>query len=177
MIRVTRPGGVVLVTEPVNLLGVVMLDAIALNESAESMAALLRFQLHCQRGKAGAGEGNDWIGESLPALFAEAGLREIEMRVNDRVNPLVPPYESDFARALVEESKDLSERERWMWDRTTTLRYFIAGGGLDGEFELGWQMILAFQRRVAAAIAEKRYAGAGSGTNYLIRGRKPLGAG
>ena len=177
MIRVTRPGGVLLVAEPTHLVAPVLLDAIALNEPPESMAALLRFQLHCQRGKAGVGEGNDLIGESLPALFAEAGLREIEMRVNDRVNPLVPPYESDFARALVEEAKDLSDRERWMWDRATTLRYFVAGGGEDGEFEAGWRMVIAFQRRVAVAIAERRYANAGSGTNYLIRGRKPLGAG
>ena len=173
MTRVTRPGGVVLVTEPVNLLGAVMLDAIVLNEPAESMAALMKFQLHCQRGKAHAGEGNDWIGESLPALFAAAGLSEIELRLNDRVNPLLPPYESDFARALVDEAKDLSNRERWMWDRATTLRYFVAGGGQDGEFESGWLRILAFQRRVVSAISSGRHASAGSQSTYIIRGRKP----
>ncbi len=176
MIRVTRPGGVVLVTEPVNLLGAVMLDAIVLNEPAESMAALMKFQLHCQRGKASVGEGNDWIGESLPALFAAAGLREIELRLNDRVNPLVPPYESHFARALVEEMKDLSERDRWMWDRATTHRYFVAGGGQDGEFETGWQGILAFQRRVVSALSSGRHTSAGSQSTYIIRGRKPSSA-
>lgn len=176
MFRVTRPGGVVLVAEPTHLVAPVLLDAIALNEPAESMAALVRFQLHCQHGKAKSGEGNDLIGEALPALFAAAGLREIEIRLNDRVNPLVPPYESDFAKALVDEAKDLSNRERWMWDRATTRRYFVAGGGEDGAFEAGWQMILAFQRRVTIALAEGSYASAGSGTNYIIRGRKPSAA-
>ena len=176
MVRVTRPGGLLLVAEPTHHVAPMLLDAIALNEPPELMAKLMRFQLHCQRGKANAGEGNDLIGEALPALFASAGLREIEIRLNDRVNPLVPPYESDFARALVDEAKDLSNRDRWMWDRATTLRYFVAGGGLEGEFDPGWQMILAFQRRVVDAFSERRYAGAGSGTNYLIRGRKPSAA-
>ena len=176
MTRVARPGGLLLVAEPTHLVAPVLLDAIAINEPTEAMAALLRFQLHCQRGKASMGEGNDLIGEALPSLFAATGLCEIEMRVNDRVNPLVPPYESDFAKALVDEAKDLSERERWMWDRATTWRYFAAGGGDDAAFEAGWQRILAFQRRVTTAIAERRYAGAGSGTTYIIRGRKPFSA-
>jgi SAM-dependent methyltransferase len=176
MIRVTRPGGLILVAEPTHLSQPVLLDAIALSESAESMASMVKFQLHCQHGKAKLGEGNDLIGEALPALFAAAGLHEVEIRVNDRVNPLVPPYESDFARALVDEAKDLSNRDRWMWDRATTLRYFVAGDGEEGAFEAGWQIILAFQRRVTVAITEKRHASAGSGTNYIIRGRKPSSA-
>lgn len=175
MIRVTRPGGVVLVTEPTNVFGPALLDAITLNEPPEVVAALVKFQFHCQRGKANAGEGNDLIGESLPALLASTGLCEIEFRLNDRVNPLAPPYASSFAKAMIEESKSFSERDWWMWDRATTQRYFVAGGGQDGEFETGWQMILAFQRRILKSMEEGRYACAGSGLTHIIRGRKPSG--
>jgi hypothetical protein len=116
------------------------------------------FHLQCQRGKAILGEENDLIGESLPALFAAAGLRRAEVRLNDRVNPMVPPYESAAARALAEQAQDVANRGVWMWNRADARRYFIAGGGHEDEFEACWASVLAFQRREAGAIAAGRYA-------------------
>jgi SAM-dependent methyltransferase len=173
MIRVARPGGLVLAAEPTNLLGPVLLDAVALGEAPERVASLLRFQLQCQCGKAKVGEGNDWIGESLPALFGSAGLQDVEMRLNDRVNPMVPPYASDAARALADQARESAERALWIWKRETARRYFVAGGGREEEFEESWAAAIAFLRSVADAISAGRYTSAGSGTCYVIWGRKP----
>lgn len=175
MVRVAKPGGLVLVAEPSNLLGPVLLDAIALGESPESTAPLVLFQLRCQRGKAHLGEGNDWLGGSLPTLFAAAGLQEVDMRLNDRVNPLLPPYASRAARALIEEGLDAAARDLWMWNRETTRRYFIAGGGQADQFEPNWSAALAFQRRIASAVSDGRYALADCGLCYITWGRKPAG--
>ena len=177
MIRVARPGGLILAAEPTNVLGPVLLDGFVIGEPLESILSLLRFQLQCQRGKSALGEGNDLIGDSLPALFAAAGLRDIEMRLNDRVNPILPPYASGAAKALAEWAQDLAARGLWMWNRETTRRYFIAGGGHETEFDALWTAILGFLRRVADAFSAGRYACASSGLCYLIWGRKPGGTG
>lgn len=173
MVRVTRSGGLILATEPTNVLGPVLLDGLVIGESIDSITSLLRFQLQCQQGKSALGEGNDLIGDSLPALFALAGLRDVEMRLNDRVNPILPPYTSAAARALSEWSQDLAARGLWMWNHETTRRYFIAGGGQEAEFEQHWIATLGFLRRVADAFSAGRYACASSGLCYLIWGRKP----
>ena len=173
MLRVLRPGGLVLVTEPNHIVQPVLADAVALKESPESAAALLRFQLHCHRGKAAVGEGNDLIGESLPALFASAGLRDVEIRMNDRVNPFVPPYDTAQARSQVEQLEDLIDRDHWMWNRATTLRYFVAGGGRAEDFERHWGNLSDFLRRIMDAITAGTYHGAGGGIVYIGWGRKP----
>jgi SAM-dependent methyltransferase len=173
MVRVARPGGLVLAAEPTNLLGPVLLDGLVIHEPLDSITSLLRFQLQCQQGKSASGEGNDLIGDSLPALFESVGLHAVEMRLNDRVNPILPPYTSSASRALAESAQDLASRGLWMWDRETTRRYFIAGGGQEAEFEKLWTATLGFLRRVADAFSEGRYACASSGLCYLIWGRKP----
>jgi SAM-dependent methyltransferase len=173
MVRVTRPGGLVLVTEPTNVLGPVLLDALVIQEPLDSIAPLLRFQLQCQQGKRRLGEGNDLIGDSLPTLFAAAGLEQLELRLNDRVNSILPPYRSSAARALVEWAEDLATRGLWMWNQETTRRYFVAGDGREEEFESHWAATLGFLRRVADAMSAGRYACASSGLCYLAWGRKP----
>lgn len=173
MVRVTRPGGLLLAAEPTNVLGPVLLDGIALHEPIEVIASLLRFQLQCQQGKANLGEGNDLIGDSLPVMFHSAGLQDVEMRLNDRVNPILPPYGSSAARALAEQAQELAARDLWMWNRETTRRYFVAGGGREAEFEIHWTATLDFLRRVAAAFAAGRHACASHGLCYVIWGRKP----
>ena len=173
MIRVTRPGGMILVAEPTNLLGPALLDAVALGEPPETAAALLRFQLICQRGKAKVREGDELIDERLRALFASAGLQEVEMRLNDRMHPMEPAYNSAAARALTENVAELAGRSIWIWNRDDTRRYFAAGGGEGGEFEACWASALAFQQRVADAISARRYTCAGGGLFYVIWGRKP----
>jgi len=174
MVRVTRPGGLVLVVEPTNILGPALLDAIVLHEPPEVAAALVGFQLRCQQGKARLGEGNDLIGASLPAMFASAGLHDVQLRLNDRVNPMLAPYASDAARTVVEQARDTAGRGIWMWNRETTRRYFVAGGGLEAEFDAEWSAAIASLRRVADALAAGNYAGVDHGLCYVIWGRKPV---
>lgn len=172
MVRVARPGGLVLAAEPTNITWSVLLS-IALGETPAETAALLHFQMICERGKASLGEGNNLLGESVPRLFAQAGLEEIEVRQNDRPWSLVPPYQSAFERAQVEEGLDMFERKLWSWDEPTTRRYFLAGGGSAETFATHWNAAMDQTHRWAEAIRQRRYAIAGGGLHYLVCGRRP----
>ena len=174
MVRVTRPGGLVVAVEPTNILGPALLDSIVLRDPPEVVAALLEFQLRCQQGKARLGEGNDLIGASLPAMFASAGLQGVQLRLNDRVAPMLAPYASNAARAVVEQVRDTATRGIWMWNRKTTQRYFMAGGGLEAEFDAEWSAAVASLRRIADALSAGKYAGVDHGLCYIIWGRKPV---
>jgi SAM-dependent methyltransferase len=173
MVRVARPGGLVVAAEPTNVVGPLIGDALAAPGLAvDDLAELFRFQVLCQRGKAACGEGNDLLGEQLPWLMRAAGLVDVELRLNDRAQPIVPPYDSPAARALVEETIDTTARDVWMWPRAQTRRYFAAGGGAPDDFDRLWTMLFTERRRVLRALADGRYVSAGAGLSYIAWGRK-----
>jgi hypothetical protein len=171
MVRVARPGGLVVAAEATNVAGV-LIASVALGDPPGTTAALLELQLVCLRGKKALGEGDDLIGESLPRMFAQAGLASIEVCQNDRGWPMVPPYRLPFEQAQREQTIDAAERERWIWDQATTRRYFLAGGGEQGAFMASWALALAQQRRLAAALRDGTYSGAGSSLFPVVWGRK-----
>jgi SAM-dependent methyltransferase len=172
MARVTRPGGLIVAAEAINLAGPFVADAVALGDDAEAVASIVEFQLICQRGKGSLGEGTEVIVAALPAMFSDCGLRDIQVRLNDRAHPMIPPYESPAERAMVEEANDWAARKIWIWNRDETLRYFLAGGGKQERFDHLWALATDQVKRVAQAMAEKRYASAGGGLLYLIWGWK-----
>lgn len=172
MVRVTRPGGLVVAAEATSCLAGVLLDSIASGESPETTASLVHFQLVCERGKKSLGEGDSLIGESLSRLFRGAGLTGIETRLNDRGSTMSPPYESPFERALVEETLNDAERGRWVWDEVTTKRYFLAGGGREAEFAQRWRGATAHTRRSAEAMRANTYTCGGGNFFYLVWGRR-----
>jgi SAM-dependent methyltransferase len=171
MVRVLRPGGVLLAAEPTNVVFGV-LDAISLGDPPDTGASLLRFQLVCEKGKKSLGEGSNLLGESLPGLLASAGLRDIDVRVNDRASWMAPPYALRAQRHQIEELIDMTERKIWIWDELQTRRYFVAGGGEEGEFAELWRMALEQRARCIEAIRARTYVSAGGSLHYLAGGRR-----
>jgi SAM-dependent methyltransferase len=170
MTRVLRPGGLLVVAEPTNITSS-LVEAIALGQSPEAAAGVLLFHLRCVKGKARLNEGNDLVGESLPALLSRAGLSEVQLRLNDRAWPLLPPYGSPHQRAFRDDVLDATRRGRFIWDRATALRYFRAGGGADEEFEPAWSSCLSHQERLAEAIELGKLVLSGGGLFYLAWAR------
>jgi len=173
MIRVARPGGLILVVEPNNIARALMFDSVSFHDPVDEILIRARLQLICERGKAALGEGNNSIGDLVPGLFAERDLVNICVYLNDKADILLPPYDSAAQRAALEERADFKNRDFWIWSREDTRRYFIAGGGGDGEFEALWLAAIRGSDKFDEAIADRRYAGAGAGISYLIAGRKP----
>lgn len=182
MTRVTRPGGVVLLAEPNNAVWPIV-ESVALlhpgspdgagRASPELIADFLRFHLVCLRGKVARGEGDELVGESLPTLLSGAGLEDIEIRLNDRTAPMLPPYSSPAEQANAEETIDLADRQHCMWDREGTRLRFVAGGGDAATFDALWSTVMGQRRQVADAMRERRYAAAGGGLFYVGWGSKP----
>ncbi len=172
MIRVTRPGGLVVVAEPNNIADP-LLDAAVVHVPVEQTLALVRLQLLCERGKAALGEGHNSVGELIPELFASHRLTGIQVYLNDKANVMLAPYGTAEQRAEVEEMSDFLRRDFWIWSRLDTLRYFIAGGGEEREFEGLWATAMAASRRTAEAIARGTYSRAGGRVTYLVAGTKP----
>jgi hypothetical protein len=96
MIRVTRPGGLVLAAEPNNLARALVRDTLTFRGPADLTLALARFQLVCERGKEALGEGNNSIGDLLPGLFQTGGLVDIRVFLNDKASPVLPPSDASF---------------------------------------------------------------------------------
>ena len=92
MIRVARPGGLVLAAEPNNLAGALTFDSLTFYDPVDEIIARVRLQLICERGKAALGEGNNSIGELVPGLFAARGLADIRVYLNDKADAVLPPY-------------------------------------------------------------------------------------
>jgi SAM-dependent methyltransferase len=173
MVRVTRPGGLILAAEPNNIANSLILDSLSFHDPVDEILARVRLQLVCERGKAALGEGNNSIGCLVPGLFAARGLVDVRVYLNDKTNAFLPPYGSIEERAMLEERADLKDREFWIWNQKDTHRYFLAGGGREGEFDALWSVAIASDRKLDQAIAAGTYAGAGGGVSYLVSGRKP----
>jgi 2-polyprenyl-3-methyl-5-hydroxy-6-metoxy-1,4-benzoquinol methylase len=166
LVRVTRPGGLVIAAEPSNAAGF-LVESVALGDPPETAASLVSFHLTCVRGKKVLGEGDNLIGETLPLLLHRAGLSGVEVRQNDRCGSMLPPYDSPFERAEVEEAIDAVDREIGPWDQATTRRYFLAGGGSEAAFRERWTAAQAHRCRVADGVRAGTYSCAGGGLFYL----------
>jgi len=172
MRRVTRPGGRVMLAEPNNLTASLLLDSISNQAPVDDVVELVRFQLICERGKAALGEGDNSLGDRVPGLLAEQGLVGVEAYLNDRVGVIFPPYAAADQRAFVEDTRDRSARRFWTWSESETRRFFLAGGGAEGDFAGHFQRGLAAGERIVEGLGDGRYHGIVGGAFFLISGRK-----
>jgi SAM-dependent methyltransferase len=172
MMRVLKPGGLVAVAEPNNVANALSLGSTRFHQDPDRILGLVRFQMICQRGKEALGEGNNSIGDLLPGYFAEVGLTQIQVHLSDKAAALWPPYAGREQQAVREEEIAWAERGFWIWDREETRRFFLAGGGGEGEFDAQWDAAIAASREIAAGLRAGTEHRAGGGMQYLIAGRK-----
>jgi SAM-dependent methyltransferase len=172
MLRVTRPGGLIVVAEPNNLTEALLLDSITNRASVDDIVELVRFQLTCERGKAALGEGDNSIGDRVPGLFVAQGLVDVEVFANDRATPVFPPYSAPSQRAVTDDARDLVARRFWIWSEADTRRFFVAGGGAAPAFEAHFARAMASRENVVRGLDDATYHGIVGGAFYLVSGRK-----
>lgn len=174
MRRVTRPGGLVAVAEPNNLTESLLLDSISNQASIDDIVELVRFQLTCERGKAALGEGDNSLGDRVPGLFVAQGLVDVDAHANDRANAVFPPYAPGSQRVFSEEERDRMARRLWIWSEADARRFFLAGGGSEGDFVTHFARALASRRNIVRGLDDATYHGIVGGAFYLVAGRKAL---
>ncbi len=171
MLRVLKPGGLLLCVEPDNFGTSAAATSSRDDWSLEEEAAALKFNLAQQRGRRALGFGDASLGGMLPGMLSAAGLADIEVYLSDKAIPLFPPYAAPEQRAI------LQDTEAWFessidFSRDQARGLFIAGGGDPAEFEAHWAMEVAGRSNYRKAIRESTYHCAGGVLMYLVSGRK-----
>jgi ubiquinone/menaquinone biosynthesis C-methylase UbiE len=171
--RVLKPGGLLALAEPNNRVSSLVFSNLSHEQSVESIVNFVRFELICERGKEKLGEGNISLGDLLPGYCAEVGFHSVNVYLSDKTSPMIPPYDTREQKVNLEQALDWQQRDILRWDRTDTLRYYLAGGGKEEEFEKSWQIFLSELKSSQEAIQSKKLHCAGGMVTYLISGVKP----
>jgi 2-polyprenyl-3-methyl-5-hydroxy-6-metoxy-1,4-benzoquinol methylase len=180
MIRVLRPGGTMLFVEPNNQAAAMIRGSHELHQDVESRLKIIKLQMVCEAGKSNLGLGFNSIGDKVPLFLKELGVKNIQVHQTDRSFFIIPPYETEDQRAMVEQAKDWAQKNFWIWDLEETRKYFLAGGGDEDEFNLLWSEVTKANQKLLEAIDKEEYCTAGGCVTYLISGHKaeeiePLG--
>jgi ubiquinone/menaquinone biosynthesis C-methylase UbiE len=171
MMRVAKRGGVVLAVEPCNMASMGVFSSVTDTFPTDVVAAMLRFHLTLQRGKRAMGLGFNSIGDLVPGMMAQLGAQDIRVYMSDRAAPMYPPYDKPHQRAELAQLRDWHARAHWVWDRGTTLQYYLAGGGDEHEFEGLWQQAGRQMGAEIAAMEAGTYHCGNASITYLVSGR------
>jgi SAM-dependent methyltransferase len=170
MIRVVRPGGVVVCNEPDNApgkYGYVSTYEPTFEELVEEERA--GWASHFGRKARGRG---DWaIGPRVAEMMHRLGLVDIDGRQNERVALLVPPYDTPVQthiKKMVVENYE--RREEW---KEEVCEDYIAGGGTAEDFDRLWDRWGKRGGDMVAALERGDFLMAGAGNFYVFTGRKP----
>ena len=171
MLRVLKPGGLLLCVEPDNFGTCAAASSLSDSSTLEEEAAAFKFNCARERGRKALGHGDASLGGVLPGLLVAAGLKDVQVHLSDKAIPLFPPYSVPEQRAV------LGDTETWFesaaeFDREQAHRFFVAGGGDPAEFEGHWARELANRSRYLDAVREQRFHCAGGVLMYLVSGRK-----
>jgi SAM-dependent methyltransferase len=174
MIRILRPGGLLICAEPNNLWNIMNFTSLTATEPVEETVRRFEFWLRYHRGKRAAGEGDHTIGDLLPGWFAQLGLTELGVYQTDRAISYYPPYDSVAQQTLIEQERQWRRTATGPWDRDELKRNVLRGGGSEEMFGRTFaEMERRFEEEQQAIAAGQFHAGFGART-YLVSGRKPI---
>lgn len=172
MIRIAKPGGLVVCVEPSNLWNYLPFTSLTNDEPIEAIVRQFEFWLRCHRGRILAGQGDHNFGDLLPGHFAQLGLREIAVYQSDRVTALFPSYERAAQRAVLDQQRQWQEVGAGPFDGEELRRLCLGGGGTEEFFERGFKEALERHARFDQAVTAGSFHAASGGITYLVSGRK-----
>lgn len=173
MVRVAKPGGLIIAAEPNNLFNCMSFSSLTAVEPVESVVKRFEFWLRYHRGKKTAGVGDNTIGDLLPGLFGQLGLTDISVSLSDKASSLIPPYHNREQKVMIKQSMEWKKTKSGMRDSKALLKYAEAGGASPELLESGMRLIYEMMDKELAGIKEKSFHTAGGGMHYLVSGRKP----
>lgn len=173
MLRILRPGGLLVCVEPNNFWNYIAYTSVTEAEPVETLVRRFEFWLRQHRGRLATGRGNDSIGDLLPGYFAELGLRDIGVHENDRPAPLFPPYATPDQKALVEQERGWKKSATGPWNKEQLRELFLRGAGDETSFEEAFADIVGKYHGEQQAIADGKFHATGGSLNYLVSARKP----
>lgn len=173
MLRVVKPGGMILAAEPNNFANRAVGTSLTEKLSVEEVVDRMRFDLIVERGKQALGLGFNSVGDLIPGYLAEIGAENIRVYLSDKAITYVPPYSSKDEQANIQQMRDWAKREFIGWDRDEVFGYFVAGGGRKEEFDRYHKLLLQDADEAIKAIDSGSYHSGGGGITYMIAAQKP----
>lgn len=171
MLRVLKPGGLLLCVEPDNFGTWTAANSLSRFLSIDEEVSGFKFQLTQERGREALGLGDVSFGGLLPGLFAEFGLADLQVYLSDKTLPLFRPYSNPEQRAV------LGDTEKWFesaqdFSSDQAHKLYMAGGGDPAEFDRHWSQVLRNRALYFNAVRDGTFHGAGGVLMYLVSGRK-----
>jgi SAM-dependent methyltransferase len=175
MVRVTKPGGTILLAEPDNRAGNLAQLGGDPRVPDEDVLAIVELLVRYERGKIALREGDSSVGGRLPGLLAAAGLHDVQVLGNPNCIFLYPPYARPHMRTCIEQERTWAAQgvSPLLGSRGDVRRMVLAGGGDEPAFDRGWEALLRFTDRRLAAIDAGTHHAAGGFIFYYASGRKP----
>jgi len=175
MVRVAKPGGLVMCQETDNLSSALTKGYSSLPEwSLEERLFLNKMTLHWYQGRITLGRGDSNIGPKVPEMLRAAGLKDIAIRMNDRVFLLQPPYkgplQQHYLKMSLKGQKDKKMRRYWLRRNRDEA---LAGGATPEEYRRYKRMMDRIEPIFRRQLKTKTHASCGGALFYIIKGTKP----
>jgi ubiquinone/menaquinone biosynthesis C-methylase UbiE len=101
MKRVLRPGGLIICAEPNNRVQQLIRTSLSDKAGLEETLDHVKYALIYEEGKRALGQGDNSLGDLLPGLIAEAGFKDIDVRLSDKAIAMYPPYDNKDQQATL----------------------------------------------------------------------------
>ena len=181
MIRITKPGGVIMCMEPDNISSMSIpfnsTDSLSIKERLEQF----KIRLTWAEGRKKLGKGDWGIGAKVPKMMADLGLINIDALYNDSPRFTHPPYETEVQKYDIEKLREnISEKDedlkKLLWKEYREC--FLAGGGSLSTFYRYKKICEERQKELEPLILDQLkknsfYNGLSGSHFFCIRGFKP----
>jgi len=155
MLRVLKPEDKLLLVEPNNQATSMVRGNHQLNQSIEDRLKIIKLQMTCEAGKKALGLGFNSVGDQLPLILSDLGLKNITVYQTDKAFHILPPYDTEDQKVMLEQTKVWAKKNFWIWDEKETREYFLAGGGSSKEFKELWLEVTKINERLLNFIEQK----------------------
>ena len=170
MKRVLKPNGILFCAEPNNLINSVIKDSITSKFEIEEIIEWFVFGLIKEKGKINLGNGDNSVGDLLPKLFSQISLQDIKTYISDKANCIIPPYESDEIKAM------LNHRLKNDFEELIKIETQKQFETFDGKYEeiqqRVEQKIKDYKAELKDKVNNQTFYDASTALMYLISGRK-----
>lgn len=172
MARVLKPGGVFMAAEYTSSGAWTTYDNV--NDPWRDDAwhkKYFRIRKSYNRGKQASDRGDERLGLRVPLLATDAGLDVFDLRLNDRVLHVIPPYNHSKQEDYLELLEALYASDPDDEDLERSIKYIQAGGGTEGEAI--WFERVVNEAALRIAIKERSLTMLSAYRLYLTFARKP----
>lgn len=131
MMRVVNAGGRVFALEPDNLDGLTMGYSTVYEPDIDELVEDVKRRLIAERGRQKIAGGDYSLGSKVPVLFNKVGLKDIQVYRTDKVECLLPPYDTERKKRTVERFRYYISVEKKERDLGMMRENLVAGGGTE----------------------------------------------